>query len=266
MGIPAHTRILLIPNNENPTREFGIARPVVVILIMLLVSLGVLMGLLMMSFAAKHDERAQIAELEQELSLAQAAIGTASELAGELESMKRAQEKLLFMLGVEGSSVADSLDIWDERDPASASMAMNRAAAVVLNPGPRRWPATGVVTQEFIKGNRARGIKPHPGIDVAGPLDTPIVAAATGTVFRTGEDEYLGNFVEIQHGLGYLTVYGHCSRVAVRKGDSVDVGQVIAYMGTSGQSTAVHLHFEVWRQGEAADPRTMLEGDPARNQ
>ena len=210
-------------------------------------------------------QRQIISGLEQELIQAQAAIGTAGELAAELEGMKSAQEKLLFMLGVEESTTTDSLATWRGGEPASASAAMQRAAALVLNPGPKRWPVAGVVTQEFIKGNLARAIKPHLGIDVAGPLDTPILAAAKGTVFRTGEDEYLGNFVEIQHGLGYLTVYGHCSRVAVRKGDSVKSGQVIAYMGTSGQSTAVHLHFEVWRQGEAVDPRALLEGDPARN-
>ena len=142
---------------------------------------------------------------------------------------------------------------------------MSRAASVVLNPGPGRWPAAGVVTQEFIPGNAARGIRPHQGIDIAGSMDTPILAAADGTVYRAGSDEYLGNFVEIEHGLGYLTVYGHCSRVAVHKGDQVDAGQVVAYMGTSGQSSAVHLHFEIWQQGEVIDPRSLLVGEPPRN-
>ncbi|MBU8869748.1 MAG: M23 family metallopeptidase [Gemmatimonadales bacterium] len=235
------------------------------ILIMLLAALAVLLGLLLVSFAGKHDERVRIAELEQELVQAQGALGAAAELAVELERMESAQEKLLFMFGVQGAASTDSLGTWSDGEPASASIAMQRAATLVLNPGPNRWPAVGVVSQEFIKGNRARGIRPHLGIDVAGRLDTPVLAAGGGTVFRTGQDEYLGNFVEIQHGLGYLTVYGHCSRVAVRKGDAVEAGQVIAYMGTSGQSTAVHLHFEVWQQGEAIDPRALLEGDPARN-
>jgi murein DD-endopeptidase MepM/ murein hydrolase activator NlpD len=264
LGIPAHTRIVLIPSNEDPTREFGISRPMVVILILLALSLAVLTGLLMASFAAKHDERARIAELEQELAEAQVAIGTASELARELGQMKRSQEKLLFMLGVEETAGADSLAVWSDQEPSSSSAALSRAAAVVLNPGPKRWPTNGVVTQEYVAGNLPRGIKPHRGIDIAGSLDTPVLAAADGTVFRTGVDPHLGNFVEIQHGLGYLTVYGHCSRVAAQKGAPVHSGQVIAYMGTSGQSTAVHLHFEIWQQGESVDPRTLLAGDPAR--
>ncbi len=75
-------------------------------------------------------------------------------------------------------------------------------------------------------------------------------------------DDFLGNFVEIQHGLGYLTVYGHCDRVVVQADELVDAGQLIAYVGQSGQATAPHLHFEVYVQGEAVDPRQILQGDP----
>ena len=105
----------------------------------------------------------------------------------------------------------------------------------------------------------------HPGLDIASATDTPITAAAAGRVVRAGEDPYLGNYVEIEHGFGYLTVYGHCSRLAVGRGDEVETGQIIAYMGDTGQATATHLHFEVWRQGEAVDPRSVINGDPPRN-
>ena len=133
---------------------------------------------------------------------------------------------------------------------------------MTLSPPPDRWPTTGLVTKEFNKGNIPAGIKPHLGIDIAGPADTPILAAAPGVVDRTGADDFLGNFVEIRHGLGYLTVYGHCSRIVVARGDRVEAGQVVAYMGKSGQASATHLHFETWRQGEAVDPRTFVAGDP----
>lgn len=277
MGIPPHTRIVLIPSNENPSREFGISRPMIILLIVLATALTVLLGLLMASFAAKHNERQRIAELEAEIEGARSAVAAAGELAVELEHMKEAQERLLFLFGVQDVAEADSILAEGEADsefgnlsgheaaPASAQVALHRAAAVVLNGGPERWPARGMVTQEFKAGNRARNIKPHQGIDIAGPMDTPILAAAEGRVVRAGTDEYLGNVVEIEHGLGYLTVYGHCSRLAVRAGDAVQSGQLVAYMGTSGQSTAVHLHFEIWRQGEAVDPRTVLSGEPTPN-
>jgi murein DD-endopeptidase MepM/ murein hydrolase activator NlpD len=89
-----------------------------------------------------------------------------------------------------------------------------------------------------------------------------VVAAGAGLVARTGTDDFLGNFVEIQHGLGYLTVYGHCNRIAVGEGDKVEGGQLIAYVGQTGQTSAPHLHFEILQQGEAVDPRKFLNGDP----
>ncbi len=181
--------------------------------------------------------------------------------------MQGFQEKLLFMLGVQEAppATADSLGAWLENEPANSAEAMRRSAALSLSPKPDRWPVSGFVTKEFQKGAVNRGIKPHEGIDIAGTTDTPIVAAGSGRVVRTGTDEFLGNFVEIQHGMGYVTVYGHCSRLAVGRDDRVDAGQVIAYVGQSGQATAPHLHFEVFVQGEAVDPRQILEGDPPTN-
>lgn len=141
---------------------------------------------------------------------------------------------------------------------------LRRAAATVLEPPPDLWPTRGYVTRGFIEGQPARGVLPHPGIDIAGPRDASIVAAASGTVYRTGEDPFLGNFVEIQHGLRYLTVYGHCSRILVARGDRVQRGQVVAYLGDTGEASAPHLHFEIWRDGEAVDPREYLAGEPPR--
>ena len=77
-----------------------------------------------------------------------------------------------------------------------------------------------------------------------------------------GTDPFLGNFLELQHGLGYLTVYGHCSRVVVRAGVAVRRGQVIGYTGQTGEAAAPHLHFEIWRDGQPIDPREVLRGEP----
>lgn len=267
MAIPRHTRIILIPDDERSTREYGISRAMVVTLIVLTVATGVAVALLMAEFSDKVEERQTIHRLDQELVVAREAVSRTEELGARLESMARLQEKLLTLLGVEGISdaAAESLSAWQNARPASADVAMRRAASVAVNPGPKRWPAMGYVTKEFIVGNTSRGILPHPGIDIAAATDTPILAAGDGEVIRAGNDAYLGNYVEIAHGLGYLTVYGHCNRLAVGRGNRVKTGQVIAYMGATGQATATHLHFEVWRQGEAVDPRTMIDGDPPRN-
>jgi len=265
VGIPSHTRIILMPSDERSTREYGISRAMVALLLIMAVVFIGFLALLMYSFANKHDERQVINELESQLTEVQAEVQMAYELADHLEDMREAQEQLLLMLGVEGMGLtADDtlMSVWLDESPGSSAESMRRAASVVQSPRPDRWPASGFVTKEFIAGSVVRGIKPHLGIDIAGPEDGPVVAAASGVVARTGFDDFLGNYVEIQHGMGYLTVYGHCSRVAVNRGDRIAAGQVVAYVGSTGQVTAPHLHFEIWEQGEAIDPRQIVAGEP----
>lgn len=263
VGIPRYTRILLMPDGGR-TREYAISRGMVLTLLVLGAVAVALVTALMIVFAGRADDRQRIGQLERDLAAAEAGARAAHALATELEDLRRMQEQLLVMLGVEGVDpvAADSLAAWLDRAPGSAAEGMRRAAAIAVTPAPSRWPAAGPVTQEYVAGNAARGIRPHLGLDIAGNEATPVLAAGAGTVVRTGTDEHLGNFVEIQHGLGYLTVYGHCSRLAVGPGTRVEAGQVIAYMGRTGEATATHLHFEVWQQGEAVDPRSVLPGDP----
>jgi murein DD-endopeptidase MepM/ murein hydrolase activator NlpD len=267
MGIPAYTKIILVPGDDRVTRQYGISRIMIVTFILLAAMIAGVMVLLMISFAGKHTERARIRELEAELAAARRDLQVAAELAAELQDMRTFQEKLLYMLGVDSASPAgaDSLAAWLQEAPSSAEEGLQRAASLALSPGPDRWPVKGFVTREYISGNITKGVNPHLGIDIAGPMDAPVTAAAPGVVARTGADDFLGNFVEIRHGLGYLTVYGHLNRIAVGQGDPIEAGQVIAYMGETGQATGPHLHFEIWHQGEAVDPRTVVAGDPPQN-
>ncbi len=115
------------------------------------------------------------------------------------------------------------------------------------------WPARGIVSQGFRKYK-------HEGIDIAGPSGTPIVAAASGIVMKAGWDEWgLGNAIVIKHADGYITVYGHNRRLFVTKGKQVKQGQIIAEMGSTGNSTAPHLHFEIHPGGGfAVNPLSLL--------
>lgn len=115
------------------------------------------------------------------------------------------------------------------------------------------WPAQGVLSQGFRKYQ-------HEGIDIAGAKGTPILAAAAGTVVKAGWDSWgLGNFIEIKHLNGNVTVYGHNSRLLVSKGQQVKQGQIIAEMGSTGNSSAPHLHFEFYADGRlASNPINIL--------
>ncbi|MEH2272753.1 MAG: M23 family metallopeptidase [Nostoc sp.] len=115
------------------------------------------------------------------------------------------------------------------------------------------WPTQGFISQGFRKYQ-------HEGIDIAGADGTPIIAAASGTVVKAGWDNWgLGNAITIKHLDGSITVYGHNRRLLVSKGQQVIQGQIIAEMGSTGNSTAPHLHFEVHPNGRiAVDPLRLL--------
>lgn len=99
----------------------------------------------------------------------------------------------------------------------------------------------------------------HKGLDLNGETGDPIHAAADGMVIRSDYDTGgYGNVVDIDHGNGYITRYGHCSKLLVKVGDLVHAGDLIAKVGSTGHSTGAHLHFEVWINGQPVNPRPYL--------
>ena len=118
---------------------------------------------------------------------------------------------------------------------------------------PSIWPTNGVVSSPY--GLRWGGSDFHPGIDIANDMGTPIVATADGTVVTAGWNAGgYGNMVDIDHGNGILTRYGHAMQVVVVPGQHVRRGQVIAYMGSTGYSTGPHCHYEVRINGSPVNP------------
>jgi murein DD-endopeptidase MepM/ murein hydrolase activator NlpD len=98
----------------------------------------------------------------------------------------------------------------------------------------------------------------HAGVDIPGPIGTPIYATADGIVDRAARQGGYGNLVEINHGKGIATRYGHLSKILVADGTRVTRGQLIALMGSTGRSTGSHLHYEVRIDGHAVNPIPFL--------
>lgn len=94
----------------------------------------------------------------------------------------------------------------------------------------------------------------HKGIDFAGQMGSDIVATAAGVVTWAGKRYGYGQLVEINHGNGYSTRYGHCKQILVKVGDKIEPGQKIALMGSSGRSTGPHVHYEVLKNGRQINP------------
>lgn len=129
---------------------------------------------------------------------------------------------------------------------------------------PSRTPIPGVAVSSGF-GRRfdpfTRRLAQHAGVDFTAPHGTTIHASAGGRVRRAGPYGAFGRTVEIDHGDGLVTRYGHVYRVLVRVGDVVLPGQAIATVGSTGRSTGPHLHFEILRDGKQVHPDLYLAGD-----
>lgn len=104
----------------------------------------------------------------------------------------------------------------------------------------------------------------HSGIDLAAPTGTPIYATGAGVVTKSGWGRGYGNYIEIDHGNGYVTRYGHASRLLVSVGETVKVNQHIAAVGCTGRCTGPHVHYEVVKNGQRQNPATYLALAPKR--
>lgn len=151
--------------------------------------------------------------------------------------------------GVPGSDVADGA--------LSAGSASTGAGAAA---GGRAWPVAGRISSGF--GTRTHPLtgqrRLHAGLDIAAPAGTPIRAAAAGRVASAGPRGGYGLTVDVVHGDGTVTRYAHQSQLLVARDQAVAAGQVIGRVGSTGNSTGPHLHFEVRTAAGPIDPRTWL--------
>jgi murein DD-endopeptidase MepM/ murein hydrolase activator NlpD len=149
------------------------------------------------------------------------------------------------------------------RSPLSAAA---RAAAGIAGPVsiPSRTPLAGLtMTSNF--GMRVHpifgGMRAHKGIDLSAPVGTPIYATADGVVGKAAWFGGYGLYVQLEHGNDLETRYGHMSRLNVAEGQTVHKGDILGYVGTTGNSTGPHLHYEVRVDGVAVNPVPYMQSD-----
>lgn len=172
-------------------------------------------------------------------------------LARQLEELETRYRSLVGYLAADDPGPSPQLWL-----PPAGARPVGRAEGDPGSMTPGSWPlgAEGFVTQARVEGPGQE----HAGVDIAVPTGTYVRASADGVVAEAGEDEVYGLFVRLEHRGGYSTLYAHASEVFVTNGATVRRNEVIALSGSTGQSTAPHLHFEVQRNGETLDPMTLV--------
>ena len=170
----------------------------------------------------------------------------------------------VFAVAVATTSVAASADSgdaqfkalfqsWKKMDQVGQSAPADQGSMSV----PSLKPVANLNFSSFygVRSDPFRGTAAmHAGVDIPGPMGTPVYATADGIVERAGWTGGYGNLVELEHGKGLETRYGHLSKIMVAQGQRVKRGDVIALMGSTGRSTGSHLHYEVRMDGRAVNP------------
>lgn len=180
----------------------------------------------------------------------------------ELDEQKAEADALLSQIAADKAvlqqeQVKIDKEMQKAREAMDAIIAAKTAASEAKNhvEGAWRWPAPGYkrITSRF--GWRSWSNSYHKGIDIGAPMGANIIASKAGTIVTSSYDANgYGNYVIIDHGGGYLSVYGHLKTRLVSVGQNVNSGQTIGYCGSTGRSTGPHLHFEIRVNGSAQNP------------
>jgi murein DD-endopeptidase MepM/ murein hydrolase activator NlpD len=243
--------VQLIPGRGGPTRTWHISdrrmRLARVAFFLALPLIG--FGAVTWGYMAVQTWRAaQMAEELRELRSEREAIG---ELAAALAEVEAGYERLRSLFAPEAVPGAGGLQL-----PPAGGRQSGAVRGAEEGEPPGTWPlgARGFLTQPLVEG----AARDHPGIDIAVPTGTYIRASGSGRIVEAADDPIYGLHILLEHGGGYRSLYAHASKLLVEPGDLVRAGEVIGLTGSTGRSTAPHLHFEILRDGEPIDPLTLV--------
>ncbi|HEY7461547.1 MAG TPA: M23 family metallopeptidase [Gemmatimonadota bacterium] len=254
--------LMIIPHEEGGVRSIRVPYSALKAAAAAVLLAGVAAVLFFLAYGRLALTAAEAGRLEAENERLRAVKGKVDELAQNLEASERAYRQIREMAGIHSASPRDSAAARAHAGPGGTLAAPRpldeeerQLLARSINTVPRLWPLTkkGFVTEEF------SGAAGHKGLDIAVESNTPVLAAADGIVTAAGNDSIYGNYVLVQHDVSTQTLYAHNALSFVADGDLVHQGDIIAQSGSTGRSTAPHLHFEVRKNGVEVDPRSYLK-------
>ena len=246
-------RIIFVPaSSESRTYEISYRR--LRVLRGLGLGFGVAVTFLIVTWAYMASRVARMAELEAEVALMRVDQERIPGLLRQLNEVERQYSAIRGLFAPDGSGAPSELWL-----PPPGSLSRSSGGDEGRDGHPDSWPLAdqrGFVTQGLFEDVGQE----HTGLDIAIGTGSYIRAAGAGRVIEVGEDHpTFGKYVRIDHGNGYVTLYGHASATSVEFGEEVRKNEVIALSGSTGLSTAPHLHFEILFEGETVDPLELVE-------
>jgi murein DD-endopeptidase MepM/ murein hydrolase activator NlpD len=252
--------ILVVPHDERTVRRLQVSYRWIKIWTGLGVGLLLLLVLAIATYGRLASRAARATLLERENAQLAGENEKVDEIAENLRRTERAYAQIRDMAGLPPGNVQAG-PAGARTEPGSGAdgdQATGGAAPATASAAPDSVPFGWPLALKGFQTAPYSGTSGHPGIDVAVPVHTPVLATARGTVSAADSDPVYGHYVVLAHPGGLETMYGHNAVLLVEEGEVVERGQPIAYSGNSGRSTAPHLHYEIRRAGRAIDPAPYL--------
>jgi len=241
--------LMVVPDRGQESRNFRLSYGWLRVMAAVAALVALALTLVAGSWWYLAARAARVNALEEQVRVLEADRARIQELGNQLETIERQYGRIRDLFGTAPEAPSD---VWlPPSDGARRAPTPRNTASASI---PTGWPLTerGFVTQGLLDAGD------HPGVDIAVPTDSYVRASGAGTVVDVGDDPVYGYYVVLDHGEGYTSIYGHASLTLAMRGQRVRRNEVIALSGSTGRSTAPHLHFEILLNGEAVDPLTLV--------
>jgi murein DD-endopeptidase MepM/ murein hydrolase activator NlpD len=240
--------VIVVPHGDLETRTYEVPYRKLKLAIGGAIVVVVVVGMVVASWFPVLAQASRVPVLVRELEELEGERARVVELAQTLAEVEAQYERVRQMLGADGPSGDSTVALPPLRSPGDGAEQPGVGGQELLD-----WPlpVAGFITRSREGSSRAGE---HPGLDIAVGAETEIRASGAGVVKEARQDPVYGDYVLVDHGDGLESLYGHASRVLVREGDRVTRGRLIALAGSTGLSSAPHLHFEIRKNGRAVDP------------
>lgn len=243
---PSRYTFVLIPDHDGTKKQFNLSRKFTFLILFTIIASMTVFVISLFYFTPRVLE---FNEIKKEYNSLVSERMKVLNLYNELERLKEVDRMVQKALGMDMVESKDgNKGLINPKDNKSIDLDLIYNIPSIL-------PVDGILTQEMIEKFDDFS-KQHLGVDIAVPEKTPVLASASGQVIFSGMTENLGNLVVLFHGNEYFTYYGHNASIDAKLHQFVSIGDTIARSGNTGESSGPHLHFEIWKDGEAVNPLT----------